>query len=89
MRMAKRRKIRSTRQAAMQGDAFCQAFFGSTSKAELISSSLEFQIRSCIRLTIMVNIFKQKLDDTPREVINWKLGFVIFTFGLMGGAPWS
>lgn len=34
----------------------------------------------------MVNIFKQKLDDTPREVINWKLGFVIFTFGLMGAA---
>ena len=34
----------------------------------------------------MVNILKQKLDDTSREAINWNPGFVIFTFGLMGAA---
>src|SRR4051794_12437392 len=32
----------------------------------------------------MPNIFKQKLDDTPREALNWKLWFAVFTFGLMG-----
>lgn len=34
----------------------------------------------------MPNIFRQKLDDTPREAFNGRLAFAIFTFGLMGAA---
>ena len=34
----------------------------------------------------MPNIFRQKLDDTPREAFNRRLGFAVLTFGLMGAA---
>ncbi|PGH23932.1 hypothetical protein AJ80_01994 [Polytolypa hystricis UAMH7299] len=34
----------------------------------------------------MPNIFKQQLSSTPREALNWKLGFAILCFGLMGAA---
>jgi MFS family permease len=33
-----------------------------------------------------VNIFKMQLGDDPREVINWKLWFAVFSFGIMGAA---
>ncbi|KAF2460218.1 MFS quinate transporter [Lineolata rhizophorae] len=32
------------------------------------------------------NIFKAKMSDTPREALNWKLWYAVFTFGLMGAA---
>jgi MFS family permease len=32
------------------------------------------------------NIFKLRLGDEPREVINWKLWFAVFSFGIMGAA---
>ena len=32
------------------------------------------------------NIFKLHLGDEPREVINWKLWFAVFSFGIMGAA---
>ncbi|ODH16885.1 hypothetical protein ACO22_06327 [Paracoccidioides brasiliensis] len=34
----------------------------------------------------MPNIFKQQLSNTPREVINWKLGLGILCFGIMGAS---
>ena len=34
----------------------------------------------------MPNVFTQKLNGTPREAINWKLGFAILCFGLMGAS---
>ncbi|KAK2740927.1 hypothetical protein FQN57_005931 [Myotisia sp. PD_48] len=34
----------------------------------------------------MVNIFKQKLEDTPRETLNWRLWFAVLCFGLMGAS---
>jgi MFS family permease len=33
-----------------------------------------------------VNIFKLQLGDEPREVLNWKLWFAVFSFGIMGAA---
>ncbi|KAI9727428.1 MAG: hypothetical protein M1834_008372 [Cirrosporium novae-zelandiae] len=32
------------------------------------------------------NIFKTKLEDTPKEALNWRLGFAVLCFGLMGSA---
>ena len=32
------------------------------------------------------NIFRLRLDDEPREVLNWKLWFAVFSFGIMGAA---
>ena len=32
------------------------------------------------------NIFKLRLGDEPREVLNWKLWFAVFSFGIMGAA---
>ncbi len=32
------------------------------------------------------NIFRLKLGDEPKEVINWKLWFAVFSFGIMGAA---
>lgn len=32
------------------------------------------------------NIFKIRLNDEPREVLNWKLWFAVFSFGIMGAA---
>jgi MFS family permease len=32
------------------------------------------------------NIFRLQLGDEPREVINWKLWFAVFSFGIMGAA---
>ena len=32
------------------------------------------------------NIFKMRLGDEPREVLNWKLWFAVFSFGIMGAA---
>jgi len=34
----------------------------------------------------MPNVFSQTLNGTPREAINWKLGFAILCFGLMGAS---
>ncbi|OAX84899.1 hypothetical protein ACJ72_00721 [Emergomyces africanus] len=34
----------------------------------------------------MPNIFKQHLADTPREVLNWKLGLGVLCFGIMGAS---
>ena len=31
-------------------------------------------------------MYKQKLKDTPKEVTNWRLGFAVLVFGLMGAA---
>jgi hypothetical protein len=33
-----------------------------------------------------VNIFKLQLGDEPREVLNWRLWFAVFSFGIMGAA---
>lgn len=33
-----------------------------------------------------VNIFKLKLGDDPKEVLNWRLWFAVFSFGIMGAA---
>jgi len=33
-----------------------------------------------------VNIFKLSLGDDPKEVINWRLWFAVFSFGIMGAA---
>jgi len=32
------------------------------------------------------NIFRLRLGDEPREVLNWKLWFAVFSFGIMGAA---
>ncbi|EGC46741.1 conserved hypothetical protein [Histoplasma capsulatum var. duboisii H88] len=34
----------------------------------------------------MPNIFQQQLIDTPREVLNWKLGLGVLCFGIMGAS---
>ncbi|KAK2748665.1 hypothetical protein FQN55_004218 [Onygenales sp. PD_40] len=34
----------------------------------------------------MPNIFKQNLDKTPREALNWRLGMAVLCFGLMGAS---
>ncbi|KIW15789.1 hypothetical protein PV08_05839 [Exophiala spinifera] len=33
-----------------------------------------------------VNIFKLNLGDDPKEVLNWRLWFAVFSFGVMGAA---
>jgi len=33
-----------------------------------------------------LNIFKLNLGDDPREVLNWRLWFAVFSFGIMGAA---
>lgn len=33
-----------------------------------------------------VNVFKFRMGDTPREVLNWRLWLAVFCFGLMGAA---
>lgn len=33
-----------------------------------------------------VNIFKFKLGDDPREVLNWRMWFAVVSFGIMGAA---
>jgi len=33
-----------------------------------------------------VNIFKTSRGNDPREVLNWRLWFAVFSFGLMGAA---
>jgi len=33
-----------------------------------------------------LNIFKLNLGDDPKEVLNWKLWFAVFSFGIMGAA---
>ena len=32
------------------------------------------------------NIFRLNRGDEPKEVINWKLWFAVFSFGIMGAA---
>jgi MFS family permease len=33
-----------------------------------------------------LNIFKLNTGDDPREVLNWRLWFAVFSFGIMGAA---
>jgi hypothetical protein len=33
-----------------------------------------------------LNIFKFNKGDDPNEVINWRLWFAVFSFGIMGAA---
>ncbi len=33
-----------------------------------------------------VNIFKLNRGDDPKEVLNWRLWFAVFSFGIMGAA---
>ncbi|RAO72788.1 uncharacterized protein BHQ10_008800 [Talaromyces amestolkiae] len=33
-----------------------------------------------------LNIFKLRIGDEPREVLNWRLWFAVFSFGIMGAA---
>jgi hypothetical protein len=33
-----------------------------------------------------INIFKLNTGDDPREVLNWRLWFAVFSFGIMGAA---
>lgn len=33
-----------------------------------------------------LNIFKLRLGDDPRQVLNWRLWFAVFSFGIMGAA---
>lgn len=33
-----------------------------------------------------LNIFKLNRGDAPKEVLNWRLWFAVFSFGLMGAA---
>ena len=33
-----------------------------------------------------LNIFKLNLGEDPKEVINWRLWFAVFSFGIMGAA---
>ena len=32
------------------------------------------------------NIFKLNRGDDPKEVLNWRLWFAVFSFGIMGAA---
>lgn len=34
----------------------------------------------------MPNIFTQNLGETPRQALNWRLGYAILCFGLMGAS---
>ena len=33
-----------------------------------------------------LNIFRLNLSDEPKEVLNWRLWFAVFSFGIMGAA---
>ena len=33
-----------------------------------------------------LNVFKFNKGDDPKEVINWRLWFAVFSFGIMGAA---